>query len=268
MAVDYRLIRIGELDLISTRLGPDGGARMIVTTRRGGTSYGREDLNLSYGPDDERENITANRQKLFSALGIEASNLLGLQQIHSAKIIEVTGETREALLRRELKGDGLMTRERGLWLGVSIGDCQPVAIYDPRDGALALLHAGWGGTAKRIVAASIERMVTEYGCDPADLWAVLGPCVRAGAYQVDEPVFAEFDRHWDDWKEFLYDSGDGRGYIDLAAANRHLLESAGVPPEQINEIRLCTNSLSSMFFSHRRDGTPSGRMLSLACIDL
>ncbi len=64
----------------------------------------------------------------------------------------------------------------------------------------------------------------------------------------------------------MSDCRDGRGYLDIPSANRNLLLEAGVPPEQISDFGLCTAALPALFFSHRRDGLPSGRMMVLACL--
>jgi len=260
----FRIHRIGDLDLLSCRFGPGGEAEMIVTTRRGGFSFGRRDLNVSRGTGDEADDVSHNRDKLLSALGLSSSGVAGLRQRHSDVVVEADESSWDRLVGRELNGDGLVTRMAGRWLSVGVGDCLPVALFDPPRRVIALLHAGWVGTANRIVEAALSKVVGEFGSNPADLHAVLGPCIRHSAYQVDGPVLERFGRRWRGWRRFVYDSGGGRAYLDLAGANRGLLLEGGVLPERIADFGLCTHALPALFFSHRRDGQPSGRMLVLA----
>jgi polyphenol oxidase len=130
-----------------------------------------------------------------------------------------------------------------------------------------MVHAGWRGTVQRIAAAAVERMRVDFGCKPGDLWVALGPAIGPSAYEVDSPVFEAFEGEgWADWERFILDRRGDRGYLDLFAANRSVLGDCGVPGEQIVEFGLCTHTLSALFFSHRRDGLPGGRMFALGCM--
>lgn len=262
----FRIERRGELDFVAQNLGPDGGARVFVTTRRGGCSFGRGDLNLSYGTGDEEENVVENRRLLGEALGITIESVARLRQIHSARVIVLSKKSWETVTGSAPEGDAMITTVPDRWLAVSIGDCQAIAIYEAERRVLALAHAGWAGTAKRIVAATIQRLKEEFDCSPANMWGALLPTIRQSAYQVDGPVFREFEKHWQDWRKYFTDHRDGRAYLDLTAANVTQLVEGGVPIEQIEDTGLCTATLSSLFFSHRRDGLPGGRMLALAAI--
>ena len=264
MRLPFRVRRVGDLDLLSCRFGPEGEAEMIVTTRRGGFSFGRRDLNLSRGTGDGADDVSRNRGKLLSALGLAPAGVAGLRQRHSDVVVEADESSWNRLAGRELDGDGLVTRMTGRWLSVGVGDCLPVALFDPARRVIALLHAGWAGTANRIVEAALRKVVGEFGSRPADLHAVLGPCIRPSAYQVDGPVLERFGRRWRGWRRFVCDGDGGRAYLDLAGANRGLLLEGGVPRGQIADFGLCTHALAALFFSHRRDGLPSGRMLALA----
>lgn len=260
----FTIERRGRLDILSQTLGPDGRACIYLPTRRGGCSFGRGDLNLSFGTGDEEKNVVENRKLLSEALGISFDDISRLRQVHSADVIVLSEDDRLTVKPTTPKADGMITEMPGHWLGVSVGDCQAVAIYEAERRVLALVHAGWAGTAKRIVAATIGMLKAEVGCRTREMWAALLPAIRQSVYQVDGPVFREFEKHWQDWDRFFTDHRDGRAYLDLAAANRAQIEAEGIPPEQIIDIGICTATLSSLFFSHRRDGLPSGRMYALA----
>jgi YfiH family protein len=259
-----RLVRRGAFDYFSLDLGPEPGARFVVATRRGGVSFGQDDLNLSFNTGDDEAAVRENRARLHAAFGIGMGELAGLAQVHSAEIVRADGPAARGA--EPIRADGMMTDRAGFWCRISIGDCQPVALYDARNRALAMLHAGWAGTAQRIVSVALERMRAEYGTKPRDVHAALGPCIRATAYQVDGRVFEELDRHGIDRASFVLDCRDGRGYLDIPAINSALLREAGVQPGQIADMGLCTHTLQSLFFSHRRDGLPGGRMFALGVI--
>jgi YfiH family protein len=264
MDLPFRLRRSGRIDVLEGRLGGCDGARMLVTTRRGGASFSRGDLNLSFGSGDAREVVSENRRRLFGALGIPPSRVAGLKQRHSARVITVDERILPKAVARELEGDALVTEIPGIWLSISVGDCLAAVIFDPVRRVLAISHAGWSGTAARVVEATLSRMEEAYGCRPADLRAALGPCVGTPHYEVDEPVFERLRENWTGWEGFVCDCREGKGYLDLAAANRSLLLDSGVPEGNITDFGLCTYSLSALFSSHRREGASSGRMLVLA----
>ncbi|HUX07605.1 MAG TPA: peptidoglycan editing factor PgeF [Acidobacteriota bacterium] len=271
----FRMRRDGALDLLCLEVAAaDGnpGALMVVSTRRGGVSFGRGDLNLSDGTGDAPDLVLGNRgmftHTLDSLASAPAARIAGLRQRHTADIHQVDSENVESFIDRRHEGDGMITRLDDVWLSISIGDCLPVMLYDPHSRVLGMVHAGWEGTAARIAEAAVEQMADEFGCNPSDLVAVLGPCIRPWRYQVDGRVFEKFRTRWagEGWQRFLSDSSDGRGYLDLAAANRALLLENGLSGEKVVDFGLCTGALPALFFSHRRDDLPGGRMLALAAL--
>jgi YfiH family protein len=264
MRAPFKLHRYNRIDVLESRFGGRDGARLLVTTRRGGVSFGRGDLNLSFGSKDAREMVLENRSNFFGALGILPSQVAGLKQRHSARVVSVDEKSLRKVADRELEGDALVTEMSGVWLSISVGDCLAVVVFDPVRRVLAASHAGWAGTAARVVEATLRRMEEGYGCRPADLRAALSPCIRSPHYQVDEPVFKRFSENWPCWESYVDDRRAGRGHLDLAAANRSLLLDFGVPEGSIIDFGLCTYSLSALFSSHRREGAFSGRMLVLA----
>lgn len=246
--------------------GPDSGACLCISTRRGGCSFDRDDLNLSIGTGDENSNVYENRKRIYSALNIPDPGPAGVRQIHSAEVLLVDGSNWHQFTGREFKGDGMVTALTNHWLSISVGDCLAIAIYDPVQKVFSMQHAGWEGTAKRIVENAVHKMREAFGSQPGDLWVVIGPGIGFSSYEVDRRVFDEFSGRWDNWQDFVHDNKGDHGYIDLAAANRWLLEDAGVPASQINSYNLCTHTLPALFFSHRRDGLPGGRMFAFGCM--
>ena len=149
------------------------------------------------------------------------------------------------------EGDALLEDQPGSVVAVKTADCIPILLVDERRRAVAAVHAGWRGTAARIAADAVAAMGERFGTRPEDLHAAIGPGIGACCYEVGPEVAAQF-------------GGQGRGHIDLTAANRRQLEEAGVTPRA---------SLCVEFVHHvpgARSSTPSGatRKRPAACIRL
>lgn len=167
-----------------------------------------------------------------------------LKQTHSADVVSagVAGHCGE--------GDALLSAEAGLWLEIRTADCVPILFADPARRVVAAVHAGWRGTAARIVVETIERLVSE-GSRRGDLLAAIGPAIGACCFEVGEDVAAHFPGERIDRAP--------RPHVDLIAANRRQLVDAGVA--HIDSLSACTHCDESMFYSFRRD-KGDGRMVS------
>jgi YfiH family protein len=135
----------------------------------------------------------------------------------------------------------------------------PVMICDPVRRAVATVHAGWRGTVSDVAGETVRMMSAQFGSEPADLVAYLGPAIGACCYEVGEDVFAAWiERAGDIASESLRTAGD-RWMFDLAAANRWSLLSAGVQPNRIDGSGICTRCEGDEWFSHRGQGPATGR---------
>ena len=176
------------------------------------------------------------------------AQLATLKQIHSASC--VTAEGRAGLLG---EGDALIENQPGSVVAVKTADCIPVLLVDERRRVVAAVHAGWRGTAARIVADAVTLMGSRFGTSVGDLHAAIGPGIGECCYEVGAEVAEHF-------------GGQGRGHIDLAAANRRQLEESGVTQRRIYASNLCTMCRGEEFDSFRRDREKAGRMYSFAGI--
>jgi YfiH family protein len=262
------------------------------STRRGGLSraYCAEDapgeLNLGFTAADDRETVAANRRLLAEAVtGDAATPLVTLRQIHSSVL--VVGGSGDACRSTPWKGDGLMTDEPGLLLGVQTADCIPVLVADRKRRVVAAFHAGWRGTVKRIVEAGVGRMRLEFGSRPEDMIAAIGPGVGACCYAVGDEVLSSFESQFAYAAELFHEVDDtdpvrnkypmlfltqrapGHSdlgpslHVDLVEANRRQLLDAGLKPGAISETGGCTSCQRELFFSHRASQGHAGRMMSV-----
>jgi YfiH family protein len=170
--------------------------------------------------------------------------LATVKQIHSA--ICVAAEGRSGVLGQ---ADALIENTPGNAIAVKTADCIPVLLADERRRAVAAVHAGWRGTAARIVSAAIDAMTERFGTQPSDLHAAIGPGIGVCCYEVGPEVMAQF-------------GGQGRGHLDLEAENRRQLENSGVASQRIYAAHLCTMCRAEEFHSFRRDRDAAGRLYS------
>jgi len=272
------------------------------STRQGGVTreYGGQQLNLGFTAEDSSKNVERNRERLLRKLKARNGDgsawpLVLLNQVHSAAIHRVYGARGPewARLRKgktlETAGDGLITNTPGVLLGVKVADCFPVIVADRRKKAVGVFHAGWRGTVQRIVEKGIGEMRRHFGCAPEDLLAVIGPGIGGCCYEIGEEVESEFDSQFayskelfedvfDSWSLktkypmlFLNQRAPGHGepamsrHLDLVKANWCQLLDAGVPPENVQLMNLCTACRTDLFFSYRKEQV-TGRMLAVVGI--
>ena len=200
----------------------------------------------------------ANRERLFQSLGLDPDQARSCAQIHSRIVLEADNS-----FTNQSEADGMIARDRGIALTVTVADCLPVFLCDTETGACALLHSGWKGTG--IVLNALSMMAERWGTRPASVAALLGPCIRPCCYQVDEGRAAAFEA------EFGGSAGEyplgpvvrrdgGRPALDLQAANARLLAGAGV--RQLAWCADCTFT-DQRLGSFRREGPAYTRMLAV-----
>ena len=229
------------------------------------TERGAADLHSAYSEfnccgytGDSPEHVAECRSRLCRELGIGEANFVTARQTHSARVAVI-----DSLPTGLIEGvDALVTRLRGVAVGVFTADCVPILLCDAEAGVVAAVHAGWRGTVAGIVRNAVETM-TEQGARPERIEAVVGPSICWDCFEVGDEVVAEFRRHAFSLHDIVKrNSATNKPYINLAAANRWLLESSGVPAANISLSGLCTRCEPLRFFSARALGINSGRVLT------
>ncbi len=265
--------------------------------RPGVRKPGCGELNLGFTAVDSRENVERNRELFVQALldGADRKARPGqarkvklrlLRQIHSGLVHRTTGRVDAGAESKEsLRGDGMIATGPGALLGIQAADCIPVLVVDVRQRIVAAFHAGWRGTLARIVERGVGRLRAEFGSLPGDLTAAIGPGIGRCCYSVGEEVRMEFDSQFayadalfeevfdlDPIKEkypmlFLTARAPGHSnlgpslHLDLVEANRRQLLDAGIAPEKIYALHLCTACDTRRFFSYRAEQGFTGRMI-------
>jgi hypothetical protein len=159
--------------------------------------------------------------------------------------------------------DALITGEPGLFVCVQTADCVPVLLFDPVKKVVAAVHAGWKGTISKIAGKTVAKMTESFGCNPADIIAGIGPSIHMHAYEVGPEVVEAVEANFSNSPALLKPSMNaGHAYFDLWEANQSILQEAGIQEENIEVIGLCSFEHTDLFFSARREGSETGRMVS------
>jgi YfiH family protein len=244
------------------------GAAVAVSTRHGGTSVGPyASLNLGLHVDDDPSCVTTNRRLVCADFGVDPSSTVFAQQIHGAGIARVAGDhggrgfsSQEDALP---DADVLVTTEPGVTLFILVADCVPLTLIDPVARILAVVHAGWRGTAAQVAPHAVSTMV-ELGGDPARMVAYIGPAVPQAGYQVDDVVHDALRNSVAPPRlapGAAQPDGVGHWLIDLPAINRSQLQLAGLLPEHITVSAATT--ADEDYFSDRLE-RPCGRFAMMA----
>jgi YfiH family protein len=244
------------------------GAAVAVTTRRGGRSATPYDsLNLALHVGDDPGTVVDNRGRAAAAFGIALDTVVFARQVHGATAALVGPDDRGRGTVTE--GDAvpgsdiLVTTSPGVTLAILVADCVPLALVDPEAGVLAVVHAGWRGTAAGAVGHAL-RVMTDRGADVGRVRAFLGPAVHPDRYQVSEQVVrALSDAVRPSALDAVVARPDGPGHwlVDLIAANRQQLAADGVESGHITDSGATTSD--EAFFSDRVQ-RPCGRFALLA----
>jgi YfiH family protein len=220
---------------------------------------------------DDTEHINNCMDVFCNYLNISSNKVYLPHQIHGDEILKIDesfSEISSDEKAERLNGvDALITKLKNICICVSTADCVPILIYDTENNVIAAIHAGWRGTVARIVSKVLLTMISKYGTDASCVRAVIGPSISVDAFEVGDEVFQAFaDAKFPmETIALRYPASGGAGekwHLDLWEANRHLLLEAGVPDEQIKVSGICTYRQCEQFFSARRLGIKSGRILN------
>lgn len=224
------------------------GIRHGFFTRQGGTSRGiYATLNCGPGSKDDAVAVVENRARVVEHLGGTADDVQTVYQIHSANVVTVDElEPRDTLP----KADGLVTRRRGLVIGVLTADCAPVLFADAEAGVVGAAHAGWRGAIGGVLAATVSAM-EDLGAERSRILAALGPTIGPKSYEVGPEFVAEFEAaDPSNARFFTIPKGRTTPHFDLPS---YVLAQLGtLNLKGIERQAPCTYENESMFFSFRR----------------
>lgn len=230
-------------------------------------------LNLAFGRGDEDTVVLKNLEIFSEAVGFDSKNIVSLPQIHSDKIFTVTKQNAgEGYYIRDgiESGDGYVTDERGIVLGIKTADCVPILFEVEQNDeivAVGAVHAGWRGTVAQIAPKCVDRLCADFGADKAQIRAAIGPCIHACCYEVSRDIYDEVAFSLGEGIARKYvkpsDTSKGKYMCDLAGINRELLLLEGLREGNIEIVNECTCCHPEKYFSHRYSGGRRGTMLNV-----
>lgn len=216
-------------------------------------------MSLVYG--DTADSLK-NRKTFLSGLGIDYRELVCAKQVHAANTayIRLIDKGRGALLYETSldNTDAFITDKKNVPLAIFTADCLSVFLYDPKNNAIGLVHAGWRSSREEITFKAVQLMKEKFNTLPEDLRAGLGPCIRKCCYEVGE----EFKKFF---PGALIKKGE-RYFLDLIEINRKQLLISGAKDANIFDSRICTSCQNKNFFSYRKEAKACGRIMSVVML--
>nr|WP_320023720.1 peptidoglycan editing factor PgeF [uncultured Draconibacterium sp.] len=203
-------------------------------------------------------NMPENKVKLAEVLALKTDQMVFPDQTHSSCVAAIQ-EVPDAVISET---DALVTNQSGLCLCVQTADCVPVLLFDPVAKVIAAIHAGWRGTVSGIVANAVDKMTTNYGTLTENIVAAIGPSISPEIYEVGDEVVAAARKSIPNVETTLHKNGKGNYHFNLWEANRQMLLKSGVVQQNIQILGACSFSEAEKYYSARREGADTGRMVS------
>ena len=250
--IHHNGIRYYRFDTLQTR--------HALFTRHGGVSpdpWGS--LNVGGTVGDDLERVRENRILSFQAIGCAPESIFDVWQIHSADV--VCARAPRPLDESYRQADIILTDRQDVTLFMRFADCVPIMVHDPRRGVVGLAHAGWMGTLRGVANATVEALKKNYGSNPADLIAGIGPSIGPDHYEIGADVILQVMQKHGDEADMILKSHHGKIHFNLWEANRLALERAGMGCIEISGI--CTACHTEDWFSHRAEKGRTGRFGAL-----
>lgn len=256
------------------------GLAHAVFTRRGGVSTAPfTGLNLAISTGDDPARVQQNGAIARAVLGLP---FVSARPVHGNTVTFLTADDVAAAHRAEREGagswtdtlrararsteaDAMVTDVPGFALFWAYGDCTPILLYDAAHAAIALVHAGWRGTARTVAPKTLAAMAHRFGTSAAEVYAAIGPAIGGCCYEVRGDLRDAFaaDPLASATAAFAERPVTGRDgtrlTLDVAASNAAQLQAVGVSPDHIEYSGYCTGCSNDLFYSHRLEGEPSGR---------
>jgi polyphenol oxidase len=242
------------------------GLLTFSTAREGGVSCGAwQSLNFGLHCGDNSDDVLENRRRLREIFELVPEQLVMAQQTHSKNVhIATFNDSGKGVTNQEdaiSDTDAFVSREKKLCITIQTADCVPVFLYDPQNKVIGIAHAGWRGTVQNIAGETLKTMMQHFHTSPLDVVAAIGPSISAEAFEVGSEVIEAVHACFEENAPLLISTKNGKPHVDLWKANVLQLTLLGVKETNVEIAEICTY-MDSRFFSARRDGLKSGRMLS------
>ena len=230
-------------------------------TSRGGISKGDfNSLNCSKSNDDKKNNVSKNIKIALNALGIEKKKLKLINQIHSNKIFFINKNN----LNKDIYGDGLITENKNIALGILTADCAPIFIFDKKKSIVCCLHSGWKGALNNIVSKGIKK-IKRKRIKNQNIIVIVGPCLGFSNFEVDKKFKLKFIKKNRSYQKFFKSKNRNKDIFNLRSLINFQISKERI--DNVFNVRKDTYKNTHIFFSHRRathqNKMQTGRMINI-----
>ena len=217
----------------------------IFFSRKKGFSKGiYKSLNCGLGSSDNKKNVFKNLKYVSNKMLLKKNSLILMNQTHSNKVIIIKKKT---LGLKKINSDAIITKTKGLGLGVVTADCVPIIVYDAKNKIIGCIHAGWKGTFSGIIKNTISKMKKINSNN--DIYAAIGPCIGKISYEVDFKFYKKFLSKSMKNKKYFLQKDKKKKLFDLRKYVSDKLTELKVKIYQVNHD---TYKEKHNFFSYRR----------------
>jgi polyphenol oxidase len=245
------------------------------STRAGGVSEPPYD-SLDFALQRDPRRLQENQRRLAAAVGFDPGRLYQTHQVHGRAVVVAGGDPAQ-LLRHE--ADALIAEPgSGDAVAVRVADCVPVLIADPLTGRVAAVHAGWRGVVSDVIGTAVRHLArdrsrgqessTSSPREAGGFIAAIGPCIGPCCFEVGADVGQKIERDTTSDAIARRDEARGKVYVDLRCAVRAQLRAVGLSDNSVDDVpdrtrSGCTRCDARRFYSYRRDGEASGRLVGV-----
>jgi len=227
-----------------------------IFTRHGGASPAPwRSLNFGASVGDDLTRVMLNRNNALGVLKLKPDVVYDVYQVHSTEIVYTDKPL--AVGEPHIKADAIITNIPNICLIMRFADCVPILLFDPQNRIIGIAHAGWKGTVNKIAAKTVTKMVQNFGTNPSDVLAAIGPSIGPDHYQVGEDVINKVAISFGNTSEEVLILNNGKSYFDLWKANQIILTEVGV--NKIDVAGICTQCNLDDWYSHRGEHEKTGR---------
>lgn len=208
-------------------------------------------FNLGESVGDDIDIVDQNKRYFCNQLGFEYDHLAKSKQVHGAEVLKIVSPGR-------YEGyDAMITNVSGILLAVTVADCVPILLVEPKTGTIAAIHSGWRGSALNILGKTVLALKNFYGAAPSNVLAYIGTCISGDCYEVSLDVAKKFNPSF--YKQSIEED---KYFLDLKNVCYNQLIELGVLPTNIEVSSFCTVANNDLFYSHRHEKGNTGRMLA------
>lgn len=269
----FNLKKVNEVEYLTYPLFEKTGmVKHGFSTRLGGVSEGVcSTMNLSFARGDKEEAVRENFRRMAEALSVNVEDFVFSKQTHTTNVRVVTEEDRGKGMVKPLDYDdvdGLITNIPGICLSTFYADCVPLFFVDPVHRAIGLSHSGWRGTVGKIGKITVEKMSENFGTNPKDVLAAIGPSICQDCYEVSEDVITQFRENFaaKDRNQLFYRKENGKYQLNLWKANEIVFREAGIEEEHMAVTNVCTCCNAESLFSHRASHGKRGNLAAFLAL--